>query len=110
LRLVVLMQPRANDSDGAAMMNDFINIVRAINKRLSSGILHCKPRMGPNAFHLSRGLGDRLIRLVLFKKSELEARRAGIDDKDERCHGNRSFSAIFQKLCSLESETSSAPY
>jgi hypothetical protein len=30
--LVMLMQPRANDSDGAAMMNDFINVVCAINK------------------------------------------------------------------------------
>jgi hypothetical protein len=89
------------------MMKDFIDVVRAINKRLSGGILHRKPRLSPDAFHPSGGLGDRLICLVPFEKSELEARRAGISDKDERCHSDWSFRAISQRLCSWESETSS---
>jgi hypothetical protein len=87
---VMLMQPRVNDTDGAAMMKDFFGVVRAIDKRLSSGVLHRKPRLSPDAFHLSGGVGDRLIRLVLFEKSELEARRASIDDKEERGHGDWS--------------------
>ena len=83
------MHPRANHSDGAAMMKDFIGVVRAIDKRLSSGVLHRKPWLSPDAFHLAGGVGDRLIRLVLFEKSELETRRSGIDDKEERGHGNK---------------------
>jgi hypothetical protein len=97
---VTLMHPRANDSDGAAVMKDFAGVVRAIDKRLSGGVLHRKPGLSPNAFHLSGGIGDRLIRLVLFEKSELETRRSGIDDKEERGHGNQSFNAIFQRRCS----------
>src|SRR5262245_46644284 len=96
---VILMQPRANDSDGAAMMSDFIDVVLAISKRLSGGVLDGKPRLSPNAFHLSGGLGKRLIFLVPFEKSELEARRAGIGNKDERCHGDWSFSAQFPRGC-----------
>jgi hypothetical protein len=107
--LVMLSQPRANDRDGAAMMKDIIGVLRAIDKRLSSGVLHRKPRLSPNPFHLPGGLGDRLIRLVLIEKSELEARRAGIGDKDKRSHIDCSFSAISQRLCSRGSETSSVP-
>jgi len=40
--------------------------VCAINKRLSSGVLNRKPRLAPNAFHLSGGFDDRLICLRSF--------------------------------------------
>ena len=62
------------DNDSATVMEDFIDIVRPINKLLPSSVPHHKPRRSPNAFHLSGSVGNRLIGVGLLEESKLKAR------------------------------------